>query len=167
MGVLIFWQVVSLNDGRADSAVECNCGWVGCERKTPTPLPLVLLQWINLCRKCFFSPPKYLCKEEVRHKFLTCTSLYLTHPRSLGDMWGGSNETMKGKKVQQWILKYLFALPLTSPSGHLTFMFEECKRQGFIDCFQLISHSKVTPRFVLWWRRPSDLTWLCEWLYRK
>lgn len=30
MGVLIFQQVVSLNDGRADSPMECSAGWVGC-----------------------------------------------------------------------------------------------------------------------------------------
>ena len=30
MGVLICQQVVLLNDGRADSPVECSSGWVGC-----------------------------------------------------------------------------------------------------------------------------------------
>lgn len=30
MGVLICQQVVLLNDGRADSPVECSSEWVGC-----------------------------------------------------------------------------------------------------------------------------------------
>lgn len=86
-GVLICQQVVSLNDGRADSPVECSSEWVGCgmtvwghptfshgapsvnetrpHRKLPPP-----------------PPPCYLFKEEAQNwlEFSTCTSSYLAAP---------------------------------------------------------------------------------------
>lgn len=45
MGVLICQQVVLLNDGRADSPVECSSEWVGCG----------MTVWAHLLLRCSFS----------------------------------------------------------------------------------------------------------------
>lgn len=104
MGVLICRQVVLLNDGRADSPVECSSGWVGCGMTVwgkPLPSfssfsPLVLLQWMSLGLTENLFPS--VCARR-RLAFLTCTSSYLAPSCLLNppDMWGDNERTIRAK----------------------------------------------------------------------
>ncbi len=104
MGVLICRQVVWLNDGRADSPVECSSGgWdVGWLFKPTPPSHLVLPQWMSLGLTENFENffPHCLCKEEAQNwlEFLTCTSSYLAASSLLTILiWGDSDWIMRAK----------------------------------------------------------------------
>lgn len=105
MGVLIFQQVVLLNDGQADSPVECSSGWVGCGMTVwAPPHSLFLLLQCSLSEWALASTVELFFPLFVQGGGPELTGIPNLHKLLPGcllpphlDMWGDNDRMIRAK----------------------------------------------------------------------